>query len=88
MLAYHIVREADLLAGYDVERCIIYQMMHEKYSYVHSLRFVKELFHKRMLKYREDNLFVTEYSKNKSLELHENSIKKLEEIEQNSMHFL
>ena len=88
MLAYHIVREADLLAGYDVERCIIYQMMHEKYSYVHSLRFVKELFHKRMLKYREENLFVTEYSKHKSLELHESAIKKLEEIEQNSIHFL
>lgn len=88
MLAYHIVREADLLAGYDVERCIIYQMMHEKYSYVHSLQFVKELFHKRMLKYKEEDLFVTEYSKNKSLELHDKAIRKLKEIDDIHIHFL
>ena len=70
-LAYHIVREADLLSAYDVDRCLIYQMMHEKYNYVDSLRCVVDLFEKRMLKYREEGLFITEYSKNKSFVLHE-----------------
>lgn len=77
-LAYHIVREADLLAGYDLDRCIIYQMMHEKYSYTDSLQFAIDLFHKRILRYIEDDLFVTSYSKKKAVELH---IKALEDIE-------
>ena len=76
--AYHIVREADLLAAYDLERCIIYQMMHEKYSYSESLQSANDLFHKRILRYIDDDLFVTEYSKKKATELH---IKALEDIE-------
>ena len=77
-LAYHIVREADLLAAYDLDRCIIYQMMHDKYSYCESLPVAVNLFHKRVLRYIEDDLFVTEYSKKKAAELH---VKALEDIE-------
>jgi hypothetical protein len=69
-LAYHIVREADLLAAYDVDRCLIYQMMHDNYNYTDSLQLVYDLFETRVLKYRDDKLFVTNYSKCKSLELH------------------
>jgi HD superfamily phosphodiesterase len=80
-LAYHIVREADLLAAYDVERCIIYQMLHENMDYLYSLDYVKKLFNNRVLKYIDDNLFITDYSKKLSLQLHDNALKKLEEID-------
>jgi hypothetical protein len=77
-LAYHIVREADLLSAYDVDRSTIYQMQHDNYNYVDSLQKVIELFESRILKYREDNLFETEYSKERSLFLHQQSEKDIE----------
>ena len=83
-LAYHIVRESDLLSAYDVERCFIYQMIHENYNYDESFRKVKELFDSRVLKYREKNLFLTDYSKKKSEELHANCLMKLAEFEKRS----
>jgi hypothetical protein len=79
-LAYHIVRESDLLSAYDVDRCLIYQMTHENYNYADSLLCVVDLFEKRVLKYREDNLFITEYSKNKSLILHEQAKTEIDAI--------
>jgi len=69
-MAYHIVREADLLAGYDVTRSFIYQMMHEQYQYTESFRVVNELFDKRIFNYLPDYLFITEFSKQKARELH------------------
>ena len=78
--AYHIVREADLLAAYDLDRCIIYQMMHEKYSYTESLQVAIDLFHTRILRYIEDDLFVTDYSKKKAAELHIKALKDIENI--------
>ena len=80
-LAYHIVREADLLAAYDVERCIIYQMMHENCDYVSSLKCAKDLFHNRMFKYIDEQLFVTQYSKELSQQLHNDALKKLIELD-------
>lgn len=77
-LAYHIVREADLLSAYDVDRCLIYQMMHEKYNYCDSLNMVVDLFNNRVLKYRDDNLFKTAYSKDKSILLHDQAKKEVE----------
>ena len=62
-LAYHIVRESDLLSGYDVSRCIIYQMMHEKYNFVDSINVAQSVFDKRMFTYIPDKLFVTDFSK-------------------------
>ena len=79
-LAYHIVRESDLLAGYDVERCIIYQMIQSSDNYIISLDQARELFYNRILRYKIDGLFITEYSKNMSKILHENAIIKLNEI--------
>jgi hypothetical protein len=69
-LAYHIVREADLLSAYDFERSLVYQMMHEKYDYDCSLETTRQLFETRILTYRSDDLFITDYSKNKSEFLH------------------
>ncbi len=73
-LAYHIVREADLLAAYDIDRCIIYGMTVDKISYTIAAERATVLFANRVLKYREDGLFITEWSKTKSLELHNSGL--------------
>jgi HD superfamily phosphodiesterase len=80
-LAYHIVREADLLAAYDIERCLIFQIIHENGNYTYSLECVKKLFNNRVLQYLPDNLFITEYSKKLALEFHNNALNKLKDIE-------
>jgi hypothetical protein len=82
-LAYHIVRESDLLSAYDIDRCIIYGMYVEKLEYDMALKRAIELFDSRVLKYRSDNLFVTEYSKKESLKLHKKAIKELEFLKNN-----
>ena len=58
---YHIVREADLLAGYDVERCIVYGMIGRNFNYKESIIETKKLYNKRMAKQVDDNLFKTKY---------------------------
>lgn len=79
--AYHIVREADLLAAYDLDRCIIYRMMRHKFNYTDSLKESKDLFENRVLNYRKDNLFITNYSKNKSALLHKKALIDLEKLD-------
>jgi hypothetical protein len=69
-LAYHIVRESDLLSAYDIDRCIVYGMMKENLSYTDSIKRALELCEIRILKYRSDDLFITDYSKYKSVKLH------------------
>lgn len=69
-LAYHIVREADLLSAYDIDRCIIYGMMKEKLNYDTALIRALELFETRVLTYRSDDLFITDFSKHQSNLLH------------------
>jgi hypothetical protein len=80
-LAYHIVREADLLAAYDLDRCIIYRMMRDSTNYTDALVESKNLFESRILNYRKDKLFVTFYSKNKSLLLHRKALKDVEKLD-------
>ena len=69
-LAYHIVREADLLAAYDVDRTVIYGIYKEGLPYDKSLQRASQLFEMRILKYIDDNLFVTDYSKKEAVKLH------------------
>jgi hypothetical protein len=68
-LAYHIVREADLLAAYDIDRCVIFGMAVTKMNYTDAFARATELYRERVLTYRSDGLFVTEWSKQKALEL-------------------
>lgn len=76
-LAYHIVREADLLSAYDPDRCIIYGMMREKLNYVEATKRAIDLLENRVLKYIDDNLFVNEFSKKKAIELHKTCEQKI-----------
>ncbi len=75
-LAYHIVREADLLSAYDVDRCIIYNMHRLNGDLMTAYKDAKEIFEKRIFKHFEDGLFITEYSKKKGRELEIESYKR------------
>lgn len=79
-LAYHIVREADLLTSYDFERTIIYTMYNEHVDYEKALYISLELFEKRVFKYKHDNLFITDYSKEEALKLHYEAIENIERL--------
>jgi len=69
-LAYHIVREADLLAAYDIDRCIMYTMHRDKCDYTSALQEAFDLFDYRVFKMRSEHLFKTVYSRKESLKLH------------------
>jgi len=69
-LAYHIVREADLLAAYDIDRCVMYSMYCYNIEYSKALNIATELFDNRVFRMRHDKLFKTKYSKKESLKLH------------------
>lgn len=75
LLAYHIVREADLLSGYDFDRCMIYHMKKGKETDILSAyENASELFNTRVLKHLDDELFVTEYSKMQANILHNEAV--------------
>lgn len=77
-LAYHIVREADLLAAYDIDRCIIYAMYKKEMNYNNALPAAITLFNNRVFKHKTDKLFVTSFSKKLSLKLHKKAKKDVE----------
>ena len=61
-LAYHIVREADLLTAYDFDRCMIYHMSNNNSDVRKAYNNAEELFNNRVLRHYEHDLLVTEYS--------------------------
>lgn len=77
-LAYHIVRESDLLTAYDFDRCMIYKINKNNSDFYLAFEDAFELFNIRVLKHIEDNLFVTEYSKNEAVKLHQGSLERIE----------
>ena len=79
-LAYDIVREADLLASYDFDRCIMYQMYKNNDSYEDSFTNAKKVFENRVLKYNEDKLFKTDYSIKLSNKLHNSALRRINNL--------
>lgn len=77
-LAYHIVREADLLSAYDIDRCIMYKMFHDNCDYNIALTEAIQLFDNRIFTMRKDNLFITDFSKKESLILEKKAIMDVE----------
>jgi hypothetical protein len=69
-LAYNIVREADLLSAYDIDRSIMYTMHRDNSEYSVALREALNLFDSRVFTMKQERLFTTNYSKNESLKLH------------------
>ena len=74
-LAYHIVRESDLLAAYDIDRCIMYSMYTKNVNYFDALNLAVILFENRVFRHRKDKLFVTNYAKKLSVQLHKKAKK-------------
>ena len=81
--AYHVVREADLLAAYDFDRAMIYHMY--KYNEMtNNSHMVEEaytdsvdLFSHRMLCHEQDGLLTFEYSRQKADVLRYHSLKQM-----------
>ena len=89
-MAYHVVREADLLAAYDFDRCMLYNIhdqtkptinnptpTNDDIKILEAFNNANELFQKRVLKHDHDNLFITNYSKHNYLPLHIGAIKRI-----------
>jgi HD superfamily phosphodiesterase len=75
-MAYHVVREADLLSAYDFDRCVTYQLNQGSdltVAYVDALK----LFKNRMFNYNTDKLLISDYSQRKSLTLTTNALKQM-----------
>lgn len=75
-IAYHIVREADLLSSYDFDRSIIYHMNKGNNlttSYFNAL----ELFNNRVFNYNTDKLLLSDYAQQKSVGLSATAIKRM-----------
>lgn len=75
-MAYHIVREADLLSSYDMNRAIIYKM-YDGLTVEASMIDSYNLFNNRVLKYLDDGLFITDYSKRKAEEMQQEAIQQM-----------
>jgi HD superfamily phosphodiesterase len=69
-LAYHIVREADLLSAYDFDRCMIYSIYQNNCDLNRAFDNANALFNERILRHHQDNLFITDYAKRESIKLH------------------
>ena len=89
-MAYHVVREADLLAAYDFDRCMLYNIhmqtkptinnptpINNEIKILDAFNNASELFQNRVLKHNHDKLFVTYYSKHNYLPLHIDAIKRI-----------
>jgi HD superfamily phosphodiesterase len=84
-MAYHIVREADLLAAYDFDRCMLYNIHKQTESnkeqdlkLLDAFNDANELFQKRVLRHHIDGLFITNYSKQNYLPLQIDAIKRIQ----------
>jgi len=75
-MAYHVVREADLLASYNFDRTMIYHM-NKGNNIMTSYNNALELFNKRVFNYNTDNLLLSDYAQRKSLELSSTAIKRM-----------
>jgi hypothetical protein len=67
-IAYHVVREADLLSSYDFNRCMIYHM-NKGNNLTTSYYDALELFHNRVFNYNTDKLLLSDYAQQKSFSL-------------------
>ena len=61
-MAYHVVREADLLAAYDVDRALLYDLYRTN-DFRESIGKTEKILNNRVYKHMKDGLLVTDYSK-------------------------
>ena len=78
-LAYHIVRESDLLTAYHIPRSIAFTMIKLDKTYSNGLDDIRLLFEQRMLHQIKDSLFVTKYSQQQAFKLHNETLRSLDD---------
>jgi len=71
--AFNIVREADLISAYDINRTVLYGIHKLDLDYTDSVQKSSELYFNRMDKHNSDNLFTTVYCKEFSEQLNESA---------------
>jgi len=80
--AYNVVREADLLAAYDFDRCMMYKMhlygLDKKLDMMDVFQDAEKLFENRVFKHNEDGLFHTEFGKEHSIQLQTQALIRME----------
>jgi len=77
-LAYHIVREADILAAYDFDRCMVYHMQKIIQDMEDAFQAANKLFENRIFRHNEDGLLLTDYSKQQSAVLHNAALNRID----------
>ena len=75
-MAYHVVREADLLSSYNFDRSIIYHM-NKGNSLTDSYKNALELFDNRVFNYNTDKLLLTNYSQQMSAKLAAKAVQRM-----------
>lgn len=75
--AYNIVREADLLAAYDFDRCIVYNMHCKGNNIQVAYDEAYALFHKRVFKHEHDGLLTSDYSKSRHIVLKNTAVERM-----------
>lgn len=76
---YNIVREADLLAAYDIDRAIIYNMTKSDTDFERAFINSKLLYYNRMAKHNEDELFTFDYTKKEGDKLNAVCLQKIKD---------
>lgn len=66
-IIYHIVREADLLASLNFDRCMAYKMLKLNGNIYEAFDDAEKLFNERMFAHISDNLYITDYAKEKHI---------------------
>ena len=80
---YHIVREADILAAYDIDRAIMYSMMVDNQPYNKALDDSILLFNNRVLKHIYDDTFYHKSALQIGKKLHKEAFLKLKLLKNN-----
>ena len=66
-MAYHIVREADLLSAVDFDRCMLYVMYKNDGDVYAAFDNAYALFQTRVFRHRDDGLYICDYSKDNDI---------------------
>ena len=75
--AYNVVREADLLAAYDFDRCMIYAMKQRELPLQQAFSESEKLFNKRVLKYDDHGLLLSSYARQEAARLHPLAVQRI-----------
>lgn len=80
--AYHIVREADLLCGYEFNRAILFGIHRYDLSYNEAFDDSKKIYKERTDNIINNNMFVTDTGKYLSKSLYEVELEKIRNLEE------